>query len=231
MTDELKFRSICMANGLALSDETLGKLSEFVRLLSDWNSKINLVSRLDAQNLWLTHVLHCVSVLFFVKIPSGARMLDLGTGGGLPGVPLAIIRSDLEITLLDSIKKKTMAVEDITSRLNLENTRVITGRAEELADRKNLAGHFDIVTARAVAPLHELLKWGRPFLRRATEQGSQADDFPLPYLLAMKGGDLAGEIRTATIKSKMKSHTVIDLVFKGSEELNLQDKKIIIAYL
>lgn len=106
MTELLKFRSICHANGLTLDDMTLQRLSAYVELLSSWNTKINLVSRLDAQNLWLTHLLHCVSVLFFVKIPAKAKVLDLGTGGGLPGVPLAILRPDLDITLLDSIRKK-----------------------------------------------------------------------------------------------------------------------------
>ncbi len=230
MTEELRFRSICQANGLLLDDETVGKLSSFVGLLSGWNTKINLVSRLDAQNLWLTHLLHCVSLLFFVKIPQSARVLDLGTGGGLPGIPLAIIRPDLDITLLDSIKKKTMVVEDIIDKLLLKNTRVLTGRAEQLGVRNDLSGRFDIVTARAVAPLHELLKWSRPFLKTRTSDDMNNTLPEPPYLIAMKGGDLKEEIRTATIKTNLKYHTIIDLVFKGSDELNLQDKKLVIAY-
>ena len=220
MVDPLvTIRTICRKNGLILTDEQLASLGEYVRRLLEWNRTINLISRRDEDNVWFSHVLHSLSILFSVKIASGLRILDLGSGGGLPGIPLAIARRDLTVVLLDSIKKKTMVTSDITSALHLGNVTVFNGRAEEFATREQHT--FDLVVARAVAPLEDLCTWSRPLVRM--ENATQ------PHLLALKGGDLEDEIRKARRRPGL-AITVINMAFEGSLELGLEDKKLVLVH-
>ena len=220
MSDLLKFSSICKRNGLEIDDARLAKLNEYVRLLLNWNTKINLISRNDISNVWYSHILHSISPLFFVEIQQNSKLLDLGTGGGLPGIPIAIVRSDLKITLLDSIKKKTAAVQDMVGELNMAKIDVVTGRAEEIGSKPEFARRFDAIISRAVAPLHDLIRWSRPFLRRSSSR-----------LIALKGGDLNDELKEAGIKSKPKDISVTNLVFDGSEEIGFEGKKIVTVYM
>ena len=230
---EIVFRKICRKNGVSITSAQENALRSYVGLLSEWNAKINLVSRRDEGNIWVNHVLHSISLLFFLKIPAGARLLDLGSGGGLPGIPLAILRSDLHITLLDSIRKKTVALEDMVGRLGLSTVQIVNGRAEDVGRKKGYAGRYDIVVARAVAPLVDLARWSRPFLKSAP--GPVAADhrdsarLPTPCLLAYKGGNLTGEIEEARIKQPRCPVATIDLVFDGSQEPGLEEKKLLIV--
>lgn len=231
----LKFLTICMRNGLVLDEPKMNKLQRFVELLLEWNTKVNLVSRSRTPNIWLAHVLHSIAPLFLLDIQPRLSVLDLGTGGGFPGIPLSIVRPDLRVTLLDSIKKKTAAVEDMKEQLELDNIVVVTGRAEDQA--KKLAKTFDVVISRAVAPLVDLVKWSTPLVRNAqrAEGGQRAATsrlpLPIPCLVALKGGDLEKEIEAAKIKSKLTDVTAINLLFDGSEEIGLEEKKIVIVNL
>jgi 16S rRNA (guanine527-N7)-methyltransferase len=101
----IEFAHICRKNGLVLSDEQLRLLSLYAALLLAWNAKVNLISRKDEENFWLSHLLHCIAPMFLFAMPASARVLDIGTGGGLPGVPLAIANPGWSVTLLDSIGK------------------------------------------------------------------------------------------------------------------------------
>ena len=123
-----EFRRICRRNGLDLSDSQIILLTRFVDGVLEWNSKINLISRRDQENIWFSHVLHSLTPLFYIGFSDGLRVLDLGTGGGFPGIPLAIARPDLEVVLLDSIRKKTLVVQDLVDRLGLTGVSVWTGR-------------------------------------------------------------------------------------------------------
>ena len=108
------FRTVCRRNGLEPTDDQLAQLAEYARRLLEWNRKINLISRKDEENIWQSHLLHSISLLMRVDFPLGARILDLGTGGGLPGIPIRILRSDLSFVLLDATKKKVEAVAEET---------------------------------------------------------------------------------------------------------------------
>jgi 16S rRNA (guanine527-N7)-methyltransferase len=198
----------------------LGKLQRYVELLLEWNSKINLISRSDVSNVWFSHILHSLSILFFVEFEKDSRLLDLGTGGGLPGIPLAIVRADLRITLLDSIRKKTTALQDILNKLDLPNADIIIGRAEKIGSKREFAKKYDAVISRAVAPLNDLIRWSRPFLRQKDSR-----------LITLKGGDLENELNEAKIKSTPKNISVMKVVFDGSEEIGLEGKKIVIVEL
>lgn len=234
LTSSIRLSTICRNNGLPLDDHQLDLLRRYVGLLRDWNSKVNLISRRDEENIWWSHILHSLSILFFLTPGGGMKLLDLGTGGGLPGIPLAVLRNDLHIVLLDSIRKKTAAVQDMVEQLALPDIRVETGRAEELAGKDGWAGTFDIVVARAVAPLEDLVRWSKPLLRRARGEPVQHRlAFPAgrpmntPLLVALKGGDLAEEIRRAQQRVQGAVISANTLVFPGSEELGLEDKRLI----
>jgi 16S rRNA (guanine527-N7)-methyltransferase len=229
-----EFQTICRRNGLILSDSQLTLFSRFVDGLLEWNSKINLISRHDQENVWFSHVLHSLTPLFFVEFSDGLRVLDLGTGGGFPGIPLAIARPDLELVLLDSIRKKTLAVQDLVDRLGLAGVSVWTGRAEQVHHDLKAAGTFDLVVARAVASLRELVHWSRPYLRvsHATPgeiEGGSRLRFTSPGLVALKGGDLEKEVAETKLKESVRFVRVIGMAFEGSVELGLEDKKAIIV--
>lgn len=222
-------------NGLPLDEEKSALLALYVDLLLDWNRRINLVSRRDSANIWEGHILHSLSPLLMLDIPPRAGFLDLGSGGGLPGVPMAIVRGDLRITLLDSIQKKARALEDIVARLGLAQVEVVCGRVEEVGKGRGRAGAFDAVIARAVASLSDLLRWSRPLLQSselpvAAVRGSRPErSFRFPLLLALKGGDLQGEIRDARLKAKGETITEINISFPGSEAFDLVDKKLVVV--
>jgi len=236
LLEQVRFEKICRENGVFLEERQVKSLREFVEFLLEWNRKVNLISRADTGNIWLSHVLHSVAPLFSVSIPSGMRLLDLGSGGGLPGVPISILRPDLRVVHIDSIQKKTVALRDIIARLGLPN-EVIAGRAEELGTKPGLSRMFDIVIARAVAPLENLIKWSRPFLRRGSvvkeihPTGRQMVTIATPSLLAFKGGDLQDEIQKAKMKTGIADVQVIDLRLGSDPESGLTGKKLLLVPL
>ena len=219
------FFEICRKNNLLLAETQSSLLQQYVQMLVEWNEKINLVSRTDVDNLWLNHILHSISVLFLIELDVDISLLDIGSGGGLPGIPLAIAREDIRVTLLDSIGKKTNAMKDMVSRLGLSNISVINGRAEELGDKQGYGCRFDAVIARGVAPLHELVQWSRAVLKPASKQSVGHRS----CLLAFKGGDLADEIEKARVKTGMKDISVQNIQFIGIEKTHLTGKKLVIV--
>ena len=247
----LEFRRIVRANGLVLTGEQFTLLEKYVRLLLEWNGKINLISRRDQENVWLAHVLHSVSPWFFIELGASLRVLDLGTGGGLPGIPLAILRPDLSITLLDSILKKVDAVRHMVAELDLANVGVVAGRAEEIGRQEEHRHSYDVVVARAVARLSELAKWSRLLLRGDRGASGRGDTMLSggdggrglavgvgrgsseririlgPCLLTLKGGDLEGEVREARIRGAQV--WMVPLVFPGSEQIGLEEKKLLVV--
>jgi len=234
----LRLLTICRKNDLELSSDQQTKISHYVGALLEWNKKINLISRRDEENIWFSHILHSLSPLFYIDIAEGAYLLDLGSGGGLPGIPLAIARPDLHVTLLDSIKKKAMAAEDMVGNLGLRNVRVRTIRAEDFPHERRGANSFDLVIARAVAPLADLITWSRPLVKRVARQTAPGGEktkrgrrVPATRLVALKGGDLDGEIAEARVKAGTSAITVIEMAFEGSLELGLEDKKLVLVNL
>ncbi len=235
----LEFRRIVRTNGLTVTEEQFAHLERYVGFLLDWNGKINLISRRDQENVWFAHILHSVSPWFFVELAPGLRVLDLGTGGGLPGIPLAILRPDLRLTLLDSIRKKVDAVRQMVSALGLANVDVVAGRAEEISREAGHRHSYDVVVARAVARLSDLTKWSRPFLKEErglrmvpsgnVQVGVERTRIDGSCLLTLKGGDLEAEVREAVVRGARVQ--VVPLVFPGCEQIGLEEKKLLIVHV
>ncbi|HRO72675.1 MAG TPA: 16S rRNA (guanine(527)-N(7))-methyltransferase RsmG, partial [Saprospiraceae bacterium] len=141
-----------------LTPEQADQFSRLDGLYREWNDKINVISRKDIDNLYLHHILHSLAIERFITFKDGSHILDLGTGGGLPGIPLAILFPNCTFTLIDSIRKKTVVTQSIVESLGLTNVSVKVGRAEELKEK------YDFVVTRAVAKVDVLLPWVRKVL-------------------------------------------------------------------
>ena len=136
-TPSVWLRTLLAKNGITLTDEVLSRLEQYVHGLLEANQGVNLISRRDEEKIWPHHILHSLSLLMKLELPEPCSLLDLGSGGGLPGVPLKIAVPGLELTLLDATRKKVAAVEKIVCELGLNNVHTVWGRAEELGrDRK-----------------------------------------------------------------------------------------------
>jgi 16S rRNA (guanine(527)-N(7))-methyltransferase RsmG len=187
----------------------------------DWNAKVNLISRKDTANIWQAHILHSASIPILVNIPKGAAILDLGSGGGLPGIVIKILRPDLHMVCLDATRKKMDAVGDMVKQLGLTDCEVTWGRAEDIGKQKPHMSSYNVVVARAVAPLHQLAQWSRPFLH--------PDRNRPPTLAALKGGNLENETAQTRALHGVRSVRESALVFPGSEQIPGVDKKLVIV--
>ena len=195
------------------SDFTETQLKQFEALdalYKDWNSKINVISRKDIDSLYEKHVLHSLSIAAVINFDAGTNIIDIGTGGGFPGIPLAIYFPEVQFHLVDSIAKKLKVVEGVANTIGLKNVTIQHMRAEEIKNRK-----FDFVVSRAVAPLKDLWKWSKPLLKKGNTREFHNG------LICLKGGDLAQEIHDSGLRPRMIS---IEEIF---EEEYLKEKYLL----
>ena len=154
-------------------------------LYISWNEKINVISRKDMDNFYLHHVLHSLTIATQFNFKKDMQVMDLGCGGGFPGVPLAIFFPETQFHMVDSINKKLLVIDEISSELHINNISTEHIRAEDIRNRQ-----FDVVVSRAVAPLKDLWRWSKPLIKK---NNNKAEDDP-NGLICLKGGDLAKEI-------------------------------------
>lgn len=174
--------------------EQLQQLRQLEGLYKEWNGKINVISRKDIDHLYERHVLHSLSIAAAFELPAGASVIDIGTGGGFPGVPLAIFFPEVRFHLVDSIAKKLKVVEAVAESIGLKNLTTEHTRAEGIRNRK-----FDYVVSRAVAPLKNLWNWGKPLLKSKAIDSNAVQ----PGLICLKGGDLAREIQESGTRPRV----------------------------
>ena len=185
------------------------QLAQLETLYPEWNAKINVISRKDIDNLEVNHILHSLGLIKFVKFTPGTRVMDLGTGGGLPGIPLAIYYPEVTFHLVDRIGKKLKVAQDIAERIGLTNVTFQHG------DVKEVKGKFDFVVSRAVMDLGDMVPLVKRFIdsedRNAVPNG----------LICLKGGDLSGEI------AQYKNKVLIDDLSSYFKEDFFKTKKIL----
>ena len=166
-----------------LTEAQIGQLSVMLSLYPEWNAKVNVISRKDIDNLEVNHILHSLAIARFVQFVPGTRVLDLGTGGGFPAIPLAMMFPDTHFHLVDRIGKKLRVAEDVAQQAGLNNVTLQHG------DIKEVKGTFDYVVSRAVMPLPDMV----PLVRRLIDR-QQRNAIP-NGLICLKGGDLDDELR------------------------------------
>lgn len=141
------------------------QLTQYCALLQEWNQRVNLVSRKDVDLLYEHHILPSIIPLRFIEIPADAHILDIGSGGGLPAIPLKIMRPDLQIVMNDSIRKKAIFLKHVIRELQLSGITTVNERIEKVHENFDLTEKIDIITARAVGKIDLLINWGIPYLK------------------------------------------------------------------
>ncbi len=175
----------------SLTADQQAKIEALGELYGYWNERINVISRKDIPNLYTHHVLHSLAVAKILTFQPGTRLLDVGTGGGFPGIPLAILFPEVQFTLVDSIKKKISVVSHVTQALGLTNVTAICQRAETLTER------YDFILSRAVADLSLLYQWTKGRVRTSHRH-------PLKNgLLCWKGGDLTAQLAKIPLRHRI----------------------------
>ena len=166
-----------------LSQDQLEKFMSLVPIYKDWNSKVNLISRRDIENLFTNHILHSLSIVNIIEFESSTSVLDVGTGGGFPGIPLAIFFPNVKFTLLDSIGKKIKVVESVSKDLSLSNVTAINDRVENHFDK------YDFILSRAVAKMDKFYT-----LVNKNFNSKSINEIP-NGIISLKGGDLKDELK------------------------------------
>ena len=185
------------------------QFAQLEALYNDWNAKINVISRKDIQNLYEHHVLHSLGIAKVVNFKDGTTVMDLGTGGGFPGIPLAILFPNVQFHLVDSIGKKVKVANEVATAIGLKNVKFSHARAEEIKEQ------YDFVVTRAVMSMVDLMKVARKNIKK--EQHNAVPN----GIIALKGGELAGEI------ASMKNICTVWELSDFFEEEYFKTKKVV----
>lgn len=215
-----ELQNFCWDNGFNPEPMRTERLAFFANLVVEKNKKVNLISRKDVDSIVENHIFISSYITKFLpdKI---MRFVDIGTGGGFPGIPLAIMRPDLRGVLVDSIGKKIDAVNDFVDKLKLSNVIAENARVESPEFIAKYKESFDVVVSRAVKPIIILIRYALPLIK---EKG---------YIIAIKGGNLDEEFQKAEMKYKsfIKKSTVYELAYKPSNIRNKKGKKLVVIEL
>ena len=215
-----ELKTFCWENGFNPEPTRTERLAYFAKLVIDKNKKLNLISKRDVDSVIEKHVF--LSAYISKYLPDKvSKYLDIGTGGGFPGIPLAIMRPDLRGILVDSTAKKITAVQEFIDKLKLSNVIADNDRVESEEFISRHSNSFDLIVSRATVPLIILFRYAIPLIKEKA------------YLLAMKGGDLTDEFKKAEMKYKpyIKKSTVYELYYKPTNVRNKKGKKLVLLEL
>lgn len=196
-----------------LTTEQKDKFSQLKDLYEEWNAQINVISRKDINEFYERHVLHSLGIAKIMEFTPGSSILDIGTGGGFPGIPLAILFPEVQFHLVDSIGKKIKVVTEVAKALNLSNVRATHARAEDIKEQ------FDFIVSRAVTAMPAFLTWTKGKIKASNNN-------PLPNgILYLKGGDLVEEMEP------VKQHFVIHALKTYFKEAFFETKAVVYVKL
>ena len=215
-----ELKTFCWENGFNPEPTRTERLAYFTKLVVEKNKKLNLISKRDIDSIVEKHVF--LSAYISKYLPDKvSKYLDIGTGGGFPGIPLAIMRPDLRGILVDSTAKKITAVQEFIDKLKLSNVIADNDRVESEEFISRHSNSFDLIVSRATVPLIILFRYAIPLIKDKA------------YLLAMKGGDLTDEFKKAEMKYKsyIKKSTVYELYYKPTNVRNKKGKKLVLLEL
>ena len=216
----IQLKKIFWENDIHPDEYQLERLARYADLVVNKNQTVNLISRKDEENIIENHIF--ISALISEFMPDRiSRFLDIGTGGGFPGIPLSIIRPMMRGVLVDSTTKKTDAVSEFINALKLSKLTAENSRVESEDFKTKYAKKFDLIVSRATVPLIILLRYTLPLVKDKA------------YIMTIKGGDLTEEFKTAKTKygAYIKKHTIFELAYKPSNVRNKKDKKLILLEL
>lgn len=212
-----EFWTICSANGIIMDTDQMKGIKRYHNELLYWNSKVNLISRKDEEHILDRHILHSLSILKYVNPRQKSNCLDIGTGGGLPGIPLKIARPDQKMLLVDSIHKKIKLTEMFAKHTELKGIQAICSRVELLESQAEYRKSFDYIFSRAVAKIEELLSWSINLIK------------PGGSFVFLKGGQLEEEIAAAQAKFGKLSFETHDINLLGCNYFQEENKKIVVC--
>jgi len=217
MMDIIELWTICSANGIILDKKQIEQLERYTKELIFWNGRVNLISRKDEQFLLEHHIIHSLSMLKYLEFEPNAYCLDVGTGGGLPGIPLAIARPNTYFLLVDSIAKKMKITSMLAKHTELKKIQTICSRVEDLSNIRLYRNAFDYIISRAVGSIKSIIKNTIKLTKLNTK-----------YIF-LKGGYLTNEIKDAQSIFKNYYFEEVNIDFIGFEWFKKENKKIIIA--
>lgn len=215
-----ELQTFCWENGFSPDTMQVERLAYFAELVSEKNNSVNLISRRDIDAIIEKHIF--ISAYITKYIPEKCtNFLDIGTGGGFPGIPISILRPDLKGVLVDSTKKKVDAVKEFIDKLKLGNCVAENDRVESPEFISKYSNSFDLVVSRATVPLIILFRYSLPLMKEKA------------YLMALKGGNLDEEFKKAEMKYKahIKKFTVFELFYKPNNVRNQKGKKLVLLEL
>jgi len=210
MNNDFKEKMLELAKkiGIELTDEQVEQFWNYMNLLLEWNEKINLTTITDIDEIILKHFIDSMTVLKYIN--KGEKIIDVGTGAGFPGIPIAIMMPDVEVTLLDSLNKRILFLNEVIEKLNLKNVKTVHGRAEDFGQNKLYREKYDKSISRAVANLTTLSEYLIPFIK----VGGEA--------ICMKGSDIDEEKENAMYAVKELGGKII-----STEKFSLPDSDIL----